>query len=155
MARRGGRPPLGIRPRGRGPERVPWLTIRQRPDLVHYQARIVDPARPDRSPVAVLLPDGLPDGHKVDVTDPGLSARLDGSRVMKQDRGVFDASPVSLLTTASVASLGAAVGADLDPQRFRPNVLIEAVSDDAFRSYAAAFRASQDRAHALVLPASP
>ena len=48
--------------------------------------------------------------------------------MIKQDRGVFDAFPLSLLTTQSVASLGASVGDDLDVRRFRPNLYIE--SDD-------------------------
>ena len=42
--------------------------------------------------------------------------------MIKQDRGVFDAMPLSLITTQAVAG----VGAELDPQRFRPNLLVEA-----------------------------
>ena len=49
-------------------------------------------------------------------------------RVIKQDRGVFDAMPLSLITTQSVAALGAMVGAELDARRFRPNLLVEAAA---------------------------
>ena len=34
--------------------------------------------------------------------------------------------PLSLISTQSVAALGALVGSELDPRRFRPNLLIEA-----------------------------
>jgi len=53
-------------------------------------------------------------------------------RVLKQDRGVFDAMPLSLISTQTVARLGALVGAQLDVQRFRPNLLIEAAGDAPF-----------------------
>ncbi len=51
---------------------------------------------------------------------------------MKCDRGVFDAMPLALLTTQTIASLAAMVNATLDAQRFRPNLLIETVGDEPF-----------------------
>lgn len=47
-------------------------------------------------------------------------------RVLKQNRGVFDTMPLALLTAQSVAALGALVGSELDVQRFRPNLLVDA-----------------------------
>jgi uncharacterized protein YcbX len=68
-----------------------------------------------------------------DVVDPALAAELgEGVRVIKQDVGVFDAMPLSLLTTQALAALGEFAGADLDPLRFRPNLLIDAAGDLAF-----------------------
>jgi uncharacterized protein YcbX len=46
--------------------------------------------------------------------------------VIKQDRGVFDTMPLSLLTTASLAGLREG----LDPRRFRPNILVEGAGED-------------------------
>lgn len=107
----------------------PWLTIRQQPRMVLYRPRFVDPDRPDASPTMVRTPSGA----VLDVVDPGLAAELgDGVRVIKPDRGVFDSLPLSLITTQSVASLAALVGAELDVRRFRPNLLIEAADGDAF-----------------------
>ena len=106
----------------------PWLTIRQRPDLVHYHPRLVDGERPDASPVVVRVPDG----REIDVLDPALAANLGAARVMKQDRGVFDAHPLSLLTTGSVAGLGDLAGEPLDVRRFRPNVVVEPSGQDPF-----------------------
>ena len=101
----------------------PWLTIRERADLVHYRPHLADPDRPDSSPTLVRTPSG----GELDVADPALAAELGpGVRVMKQDRGTFDVMPLSLLTTQSVAGLGRLVGTDLAPARFRPNLLVDA-----------------------------
>jgi hypothetical protein len=47
-------------------------------------------------------------------------------RVIRQDRGVFDTFPLSLITTQTIANLAATVAAPLEVQRFRPNLLVEA-----------------------------
>jgi hypothetical protein len=107
----------------------PWLTIRERPDMGLHRPSFVEPDRPDASPVAVRTPSG----DVLDVLDPSLAARLgDSVRVIKQDRGVFDTMPLSLLTTRTDAGLGALVGAELDVLRFRPNLLVEATGDADF-----------------------
>lgn len=107
----------------------PWLTIRQRPDMSQYQPRLVDPDAPDTSLVRVRTPSGA----DLDLLDPALAADLGHDAwVLKQDRGAFDAFPLSLISTQAVASLGARVGAELDVQRFRPNLLVEADGSEAF-----------------------
>jgi len=88
-----------------------------------YVLSFVDPSQPDASRTLVRTPAG----DELEVVDPALGAELgDGVRVIKQDRGVFDAMPLSLVSTQSVAALGALVGSELDPLRFRPNLLIDA-----------------------------
>ncbi len=107
----------------------PWLTLRQRPDLSHYRPSFVEPDRPNASRTMVCTPAG----NEYDVVDPALATELgDGVRVIKQDRGVFDTMPLSLITTRTVARLGAVTGSKLDVQRFRPNLLIEATSQEPF-----------------------
>jgi uncharacterized protein len=101
----------------------PWMTIRQRSNMGEYRPSFVDPFRPDDSRTVV----STPTGDELEVVDPALAAELgEGVRVIKQDRGVFDAMPLSLISTQSVAALGTLVGGELDPLRFRPNLLIEA-----------------------------
>ena len=108
----------------------PWMTIRQRSDMGHYRPSFLDPSRPDASPTMVRTPAG----DELDVLDPALAAELgEGVRLIKQDRGVFDSMPLSLITTQTVAELGARVGAELDAQRFRPNLLVEAADGSPFR----------------------
>jgi hypothetical protein len=73
----------------------------------------------------------MPSGGELDVADPALAAELGpGVRVIKQDRGVFDTMPLSLLTTQTLAGLGRLVGTDLAAARFRPNLLVEACEGD-------------------------
>jgi len=100
----------------------PWLTIRENPAMWHYAPRFLDPSHPNASVTMVTTPTG----EEFDVVDPALAVELGhDSRVIKQDRGVFDAFPLSLLTTNSVAALEALTGESLDPRRFRPNLFIE------------------------------
>jgi uncharacterized protein len=100
----------------------PWLTIRENPALARYRPRLVDPSRPDATAVRVQTPAGV----ELDVLDPALAAELGaGVRVMKLDRGAFDTLPLSLITTQTIAGLGALVGRPLAVERFRPNILID------------------------------
>lgn len=115
----------------RGMERssFPWLTIRERPEMSHYRPRLTVPDHPDSSPTLVRTPAG----RELDVANPALAAELgDGVRVIKQNRGVFDTFPLSLITTSTIAGVGARVGAGLDALRFRPNLLVEAVDGVEF-----------------------
>lgn len=107
----------------------PWLTIREHPRMREYVPVLADPAHPDRTGTVVRTPTGA----ELDVADPALAAELgEGVRVIRQNVGVFDSQPVSLLTTQSIASLSALTGRALDVQRFRPNVLVEATGGEAF-----------------------
>jgi hypothetical protein len=107
----------------------PWLTIRERPDMRHYRPSFLEPGRPDASRTVVRTPSG----DDLDVADSALAAKLGGGvRVIKQDRGIFDVMPLALLTTQTVAGLGKLVDAELDVQRFRPNLLVDATAEAAF-----------------------
>src|SRR5918996_574503 len=107
----------------------PWLTLRDRGNMSHYRPSFVEPAQPDKSPTVVRTPSGV----LFDVADPALAAELSpGARVIKQGRGIFDTFPLSLITTQTIAHLGESVGAPLDVQRFRPNLLVEANDDAPF-----------------------
>jgi hypothetical protein len=105
----------------------PWLTIRERPEMARYRPFYTERARPNASPTLVRTPFC----GELDVADPALAAELGpGVRVIKQDRGVFDTMPLSLLTTQTLASLGRLVGTGLAAGRFRPNLLVDAVGPD-------------------------
>lgn len=106
----------------------PWLTLRQRKDLNHYRPSFVEPDRPDKSSLVVRTPSGV----LFDIADPALGAELGEARVMKQDRGIFDTFPLSLITTQTIVRLGEMVGAPLAVQRFRPNILVEAADAAPF-----------------------
>lgn len=117
-----------VRP-GRVESGFPWLTIRERPQMSRYRPSLQQPDRPDGSSVLVATPSG----EQLSVVDPALAAELgDGVQVMKQNRGVFDTMPVSLITSQSLAALQPLVDVDLDVRRFRPNVLVEATGHAPF-----------------------
>jgi len=107
----------------------PWLTIREQAVMWHYRPSFVDPSRPDASRTIVRTPSGA----ELDVVDPALAEELSpGSRVIKQNRGVFDTAPLSLLSTQSVAAVSAMVGTELVAKRFRPNLLVRLTGEDPF-----------------------
>jgi uncharacterized protein len=101
----------------------PWLTLRERFDLNCFMPSFVDPTQPDKSATIVHTPDGA----EFDVTDPALAALLwpQGARIIRQQRGVFDTFPLSLISAQSIAALGGRLGRTLDVARFRPNILID------------------------------
>jgi uncharacterized protein len=107
----------------------PWLTLRERGNMGHYRPSLLEPARPDHSPTVVRTPSGV----TYDVTDPALADELGGGvRVIKQDRGIFDTFPLSLITVQSIDRIGALTESRLDVRRFRPNILVDAAEDAAF-----------------------
>lgn len=108
----------------------PWLTLRERSDLNHFVPSFVQPAHPDKSPTIVRTPSGA----VFDVADPALAAELcrDGARAIRQDRGIFDTFPLSLVTTQTLSRLSEMVGVPLDVERFRPNILVETTNREAF-----------------------
>ena len=136
----------------------PWMTIREKASMVEHVPRFVEPERPDKSRTMVRTPSG----EELDVVDPALAASLgEHVRVIKQDRGAFDAMPLSLISTHAIADLGALVGASLDPQRFRPNLLVEATErEDAWigstlRIGGMAMRADQPDERCVVVNVDP
>ncbi|GIG60016.1 molybdenum cofactor sulfurase [Longispora fulva] len=105
----------------------PWLTARQRADLVLYRPSFAEPDQADASDVVVRTPEG----KDLDLWE--LAAELGGGiRAMKLDRGTFDALPLSLISTRTVVDLGATLDATPDIRRFRPNLVVEAAADTPF-----------------------
>ncbi len=106
--------------------RFPWFTGRDVSDMVRYRACFRDPADLKGSPIDVTAPDGECFG----LDTPELRARLSAGggapvALMQCGRGLFDAMPVSLVTTALQAALDEASGAPVDPRRFRINIVID------------------------------
>lgn len=107
----------------------PWLTIRENPRLWHYRPVFADARRADSSRTEVITPSG----DRLDVADPRLAEELGtGVRVLRQDRGIFDDMPLSLLTNQSVASIGNLTRQAIDARRFRPNIVIDTVDGEDY-----------------------
>ena len=94
--------------------------------MCRYVARLIDPARPDKSAIEVKTPTG----QTMNVTDPALAMELGrGVHVMRLDRGLFDAMPVSLISSSTVSALCDLAGVPGNELRFRPNIVIAPVDD--------------------------
>lgn len=107
----------------------PWLTLRERADMRSFVPRFVEPDRPEDSLTVVRTPAG----DELDVVDPALASMLgDGVRVLKRESGLFDAFPVSLISTGTLRALGELTGRELETERFRPNFLIDTGDDKGF-----------------------
>ena len=108
----------------------PWFTLRERNDMNKYIPRFDKPAEADTSNIKVQTPAG----DIYDIYDPslGLALSSDGAQVIRQNRGVFDTFPISLITTQTLATLSEMVGDELDALRFRPNILIDTGGDSEF-----------------------
>jgi uncharacterized protein YcbX len=107
----------------------PWHTIREYPAMCRYLPRLTHPARPDKSAVEVVTPTG----ETMNVTDPALAKEIGADvRVMRLDRGLFDAMPVSLISTASVSALCELARVEPNALRFRPNFVIAPESGSAY-----------------------
>jgi hypothetical protein len=112
--------------RADSPGGFPWLTGREVPEMVRYVSRYSDPAHVKESPVVVINPAG----QELPLESPELLEELSRAwrgplHLIHLNTGCHDAMPLSLVSTASVEALGQEVGLELDPRRFRPNLLVE------------------------------
>jgi len=114
----------------------PWLTASKLPQLLLYK-----PFRLDRN-TAELLPTHVrtPDGKEYELRSDELREEVSsqyGSEVelMNLKHGIFDESPISIISLGTVHSVAreSGRGVDLcDLRRFRPNVVIETESAEPF-----------------------
>jgi uncharacterized protein len=104
----------------------PWLTIRELPALTLYR-----PALDGDAPPRVTTPAG----RELALTDPELARELAEAsgrpvHLHRDHRGTFDAFPLSVISLQAVRTLSEHAGRELDPRRFRPNVVIDAPGED-------------------------
>lgn len=113
--------------------RFPWLTAREVPDMLLYRPYVTDLDDPRECPVGVRTPDGLDLPVESEELRAGLEAKY-GAPVylLHSGRGSPDSAGISLLSLASVRALGERIGQDLDPRRFRQNILIEPAGGEPY-----------------------
>jgi uncharacterized protein YcbX len=104
----------------------PWLTIRELPALTRYRPALDGDAPPRIS---------TPAGRELAIDDPELARELaeaSGRRVHlhRDHRGTFDAFPISVISLQAVRALGEHAGRELDPRRFRANIVIDAPGEE-------------------------
>lgn len=106
--------------------RFPWLSARDLSQLVLYRASFGDRADPRHSGVDVIAPDGRQYPLGAEALRERLSEDAGAPLALLQlGRGLYDAMPVSVITTATHVALDARHGAAIDPTRFRTNIIID------------------------------
>jgi uncharacterized protein YcbX len=113
--------------------RFPWLTGREVPEMLQFQAAFDHPADPKASPVSVRTPEGdiLP------LESEALRADLEQRagepiHLLHLGKGAHDSITLSLITTSTLRMLSAHAGLPLVPERFRPNILIDTGEMEGF-----------------------
>ena len=110
----------------------PWLTGRELPELLRYQTSVEKAGTPDVS-VKVTTASGERWPVDSDELRQALEARYGKSVFLLRDhRGSYDVAPVSLISRQTVARVAQETGTREDPWRFRPNLLVDLASDEAF-----------------------
>jgi len=139
------------------PAGTPFLTARNRPEMLLYRPRFRDAAiaaKPPNQAEAEELGPGLtplypsapellvdvqtPTGEALAVDDPTLVGHL-AQRVSKgvltlvrSDRAMTDCRPVSLISLQTIQQLGEEVAIGLDKRRFRANIYAELATGAGF-----------------------
>jgi len=111
----------------------PWLTAGKLPQLLLYKPFGLDSNTAGSLPTHVRTPDGKEYELRSDELREEISSRCGGDvELMNLKHGIFDESPISVISMATVHGLERESGLDLDLRRFRPNVVIETNSSEPF-----------------------
>ncbi|MBI1280909.1 MAG: MOSC domain-containing protein [Anaerolineaceae bacterium] len=111
----------------------PWLTAGKLPELLLYKPVRQSVSESDILPTHVITPEGkvLAIGSEElrdEITDRfGAEVEL-----MQLKQGIFDESPISLLSLATSQKITNDAGQSADIRRFRPNIVIETKNGEPF-----------------------
>jgi|SRR5687767_1845650 len=111
----------------------PWLTASRLPELLLYRPYGLDESSGEPLPTHVRTPSGMDlELHSAELQSEisercGISVEL-----MKLRHGIFDETPVSVISTATIAGIGREAELDLDRRRFRANIVLETHDDEPF-----------------------
>lgn len=106
----------------------PWLTMRDIPELVLFQAYHTKPESIGASEVRVKTPEG----NDLSIMDPKLIKALEArsryeAQLIHLSSGIYDALNLSIITSRTIRSLNAQITKAVDSRRFRANIIIDVV----------------------------
>jgi uncharacterized protein len=114
---------------------LPWLSARQCPRLLRYEARVENLGERHASVVI-----STPQGETLDIRDPRLLAEIadvagEPLRLVRLWRRAYDSAgaDVSIITTQSIQAISDMAELRLEDARFRANVFVKADADAPFR----------------------
>jgi MOSC domain-containing protein len=111
----------------------PWLTASRHPELLLYRPLGFDESSEEPLPTHVRTPAG----REVELRSPELQSEIAercglNVELMRFRNGIFDDASISVISLATIAGIGRAVGMDLDRRRFRANILLETHNHEPF-----------------------
>ena len=116
------------------PESFPYFTAREQRQMLRYR-----PGTPQRGSPPPILEVSTPDGETLTIDDPRLIERLRSGAdkrhqvtLMRSERPLTDAQPVSLVSLQTVQKLGGEIGAATDKRQFRANIYLDLPGTDGF-----------------------
>lgn len=100
------------------------VTARRKTALLGFRARFPDPDQIELARVTA------PGGLELAIDDPDLARMLakelgHDAQLARSGAGIFDATPIHIVTDRSLREIDQWVGKELDVARFRPNIVIE------------------------------
>lgn len=111
----------------------PWLTASKVPELILYKPIRLDHDTADSLPTHVRTPDGKEYELRSNELREEISKRF-GSDVemMNFKHGIFDEGLISVISLNTVNCIEREAGRGVDLRRYRPNVVIETNTSEAF-----------------------
>ena len=111
----------------------PWLIASHVPELLLYHPFGLDESTGEPLPTHVRTPAG----KQVELRSVELQREIaerfgGGVELMKLKHGIFDDASISVISLATMASIGRAAGMDLDRRRFRANMVLETGNPEPF-----------------------
>lgn len=112
----------------------PWLSASRVAELILYHPFGLDESTGEPLPTHVRTPSGRQLELRSVELQREVSERL-GSNVelMMLKHGIFDDSPISVISLATIAGIGDEAGLNLDRRRFRANIVLETHDRRVFR----------------------
>ncbi|PYQ30417.1 MAG: hypothetical protein DMF56_06285 [Acidobacteria bacterium] len=104
----------------------PWLTASRVPELLLYHPLGIEPTHVR-----------TPDGSQLELRSKELESEIaerhgNAVELRMLEHGIFDDSPISVITRATMATICREAGAELDTRRFRPNIVLDTHDAEPF-----------------------
>jgi uncharacterized protein YcbX len=111
----------------------PWLSASRMPELLLYHPFGLDESTGEPLPTHIRTPSGRElDLHSTELQREIAERLASNVELMKLKNGIFDDAPVSVMSLATIAGIGAEAGVDLDRRRFRANIVLETPDREPF-----------------------
>jgi MOSC domain-containing protein len=111
----------------------PWLSASRLHELVLYRPLGFPGDAEDPAPSHVRTPEGLElELESAELRDNVAEKFGQPVELMKFKNGIFDDATVSVINLATISAIGREAERDLDPRRFRSNIVLQTQANEAF-----------------------